>query len=100
MAMNTATAYVIGNIWQPGIGLCAAEQVMRGEELDHMTFQGRIDRDDALTWAYTAFGDFRDIVDIAVIRHGGNSENDLEWRDGDESAAIWNECMAPDEEDD
>jgi hypothetical protein len=98
--MNTATAYVIGNIWQPGIGLCAQSQVMRGEELDRMTFQGRIDRDDALSWAYTTFGDFQNIVDITVIRHGRQGEGDLEWQDGEESETIYNECMAPDEDGD
>lgn len=98
MAMNTAIVHVIGHIWQPGIGLCAQSQKMRGEEMDRVKWPTHVDRDAVMDWANIAFGDFREIVDVSLTFQAPVGVPDLDWQNAD-SEAIYSECMFSEDDD-
>jgi hypothetical protein len=98
IGMGRATVHIIGHIWQPGVGLCAQDQTMRGEEADRVKYPTWVDRDAVIEWAYIASGDFQEITDVALTFHDKTETPDLDWKD-EASEDIYNECMAPKEDD-
>jgi hypothetical protein len=76
---------VVGNIWQPGVGLCAMRKDLRTYDIENI---GKPTRKNVSDWIDKNFGDFQNVVDFhAVI---GNKE--LNWKD-EENECVFNDCM-------
>ena len=70
------TIEVVGNIWQPGMGVCAMTYDLKPYDVGNMRGRARIDgfpitRVDVQAWLDTNAGDFQNIIDFhAVIDDG------------------------------
>jgi hypothetical protein len=63
-AMNDAIR-VVGNIWQPGVGVCAMAYSLSPYDVENMrNATGGITRDDVDEWLAKNAGDFREVLDF------------------------------------
>lgn len=74
---------VIGNIWQPGIGMCAMDYPVTNHDLDSIE---EITRDNVEYWLMANSGDFKSIIDFSatindVVIPWENEESEIEYID-------------------
>ena len=78
--VRTSIVQVIGNIWQPGIGLCTYQYTLSPYNVENCQDDlGAITRESVQQWLDCNAGDFQKIVDFwASIEHG-DSTVEIPW---------------------
>lgn len=86
--------WVIGYIWQPGVGICAQDRALSSYDLENIG--NPESRGDVEQWITTHFGDFQSIEDFRADFHIGDRHIVHEWEKGEESECAYSDCMAGD----
>lgn len=86
---------VIGYIWQPGVGICAAQCDLTPYDMDSI---GEPTRQVVQHWIDTHFGDFSEVTDFCADFHVGDKHVVLAWQN-EESECAFNDAMYPSDDD-
>lgn len=87
---------VIGEIWQPGVGLCAQRVNLQSNDIENMRGgSGKITRDSIERWLRIHAGDFQSITDFSASIEDGEDTLDFAWAN-EESECVHSDCMYPD----
>ena len=87
---------VIGNIWQPGVGLCAMDYTLSAYDLDNARDDdGELTRESVEHWVMLHSGDFQSIKDFHASLEDGPDSIDIPWQFGEDSECEFNDCMFP-----
>jgi hypothetical protein len=86
--------HVIGDIWQPDVGVCAQSYTL--DEMEVRMYvaddQGNVTRDSVANYLDAHAGDFSGITDFQAVTPNGAEL--IPWAD-EESEMTYNECMGP-----
>ena len=75
---------VIGNIWQPGCGICSLEKTLSAHDVENCRDKdGKITRDSVEHWVLKNFGDFEKIIDFKASIEDGPHTLDFDWENED-----------------
>lgn len=83
--------HVIGNIWQPGVGVCAMPFTLSDYDLRNI---GEPTRDNVEDWLTSHAGDFSRVLDFYASLEVGNETVEIPWHD-EESECTFGDCMYP-----
>ncbi len=87
---------VIGYIWQPGVGMCAAQRDL--SDYDMGNIEDLEDRDAVECWVSLNFEDFQSIEDFRADFDIAGKSIVHEWAKGEDSEFAFNDCMYPAED--
>ncbi len=91
--VRKSVVWLVGHIWQPGIGPCSQMLSLRAYDVENIRAygEGSIDRDAVEHWLMLNSGDFRDVIDFSASIEDGNRTIDIPWATEDGEMA-YSDC--------
>lgn len=80
--VRTSIVEVVGNIWQPGVGLCAYQYTLSPSDVENCRdAEGNITRASVEDWLGSHSGDFQHIIDFHTSLEVGAETLDFPWEE-------------------